>query len=276
MQMLCHHRSAGCVVMRRGRCLLRCAAVWVLVAWSCAALAQPPGGVSPQDKVFQEVVQWVVRTQQVSPTDFSFAPMDSRVQLQGCALPLVMDSPFSSRETVRVRCLGNPTWQLYLRVLFKPSATAQGNSNSNSNSKSSTPEPPGSTPAAVVRQVVVGRQLLRAGTVLSADLLQEQEYVGSGLDPQAVVSLKDVLNGEMVRDALAGVPLRSHDVRRALLVKIGQSVILTVGQGGGFSITARVEALQDGRMGEQVRLRNPESGRLISGVVTGPNTARGL
>jgi len=29
-------------------------------------------------------------------------------------------------------------------------------------------------------------------------------------------------------------------------------------------------------LGEQIRLKNPESGRLISGVVTGPNALKGL
>ncbi len=268
--MLCHHRSACSVVTRKACCALRYVALLMGAAWGGVALAQAPVVVSPQNMVFQEVAQWVVQTQQVSAAQFSFAPMDSRVQLQGCNLPLVMDLPFSSRETVRVRCLGNPTWQLYLRLLFKPAAMALVNS------KPAASESPGSKPAAPRRQIVVGKQLLRVGTVLSADLLQEQEHVGPGLDPQAAASIKDVLNGEMVRDVLAGVPLRSHDVRRALLVKRGQSVILTVSQGSGFSITARVESLQDGRMDEQVRLRNPESGRLLSGVVTGPSAARGL
>jgi flagella basal body P-ring formation protein FlgA len=68
--------------------------------------------------------------------------------------------------------------------------------------------------------------------------------------------------------------LRSHDVKRALLVKQGQSVLLTIFLGNGLSVTARVDALQDGRMGEQVRLKNPDSGRLVSGIVTGPNAAR--
>jgi len=38
----------------------------------------------------------------------------------------------------------------------------------------------------------------------------------------------------------------------------------------------RVQAEQDGYKGEQIRLKNTESGRLISGVVTGPNALRGL
>jgi flagella basal body P-ring formation protein FlgA len=79
-----------------------------------------------------------------------------------------------------------------------------------------------------------------------------------------------------VRDIAPGVPLRAYDLRRAVLVKQGQSVVLTVGQGSGFSITARVEALQDGKMGDQIRLKNPDSGRSLSGIVTGPSAVRGL
>ena len=57
---------------------------------------------------------------------------------------------------------------------------------------------------------------------------------------------------------------------------MGKIVQLTISQAGGFSISARVEALQDGRLGDQVRLKNLESGRLVTGVVTGPNAASGL
>jgi flagella basal body P-ring formation protein FlgA len=126
------------------------------------------------------------------------------------------------------------------------------------------------------KQVVVGKLLLRRGTLLTADMLSEIEYSAQGLDPQAVSSVRDLENAEIIRDMPAGTPLRSHDVRRAVLVKQGQSVLLTVTQGNGFSITARVDALQDGKMGEQIRLKNPESGRILSGIVTGPNAAKGI
>jgi flagella basal body P-ring formation protein FlgA len=49
-----------------------------------------------------------------------------------------------------------------------------------------------------------------------------------------------------------------------------------VGNSKDFQITIRMEALQDGRLGEQVKLKNPESGRQVSGVVTGPNLVKGL
>lgn len=234
------------------------------------AQAQAPVG---QAKLLTEVGKWVQQTQQLAPEQFSFAPMDSRVQLQSCDRALLMDLPFASRETVRVRCLGPASWQLYLRLVFTPGfnpglTTAMPVT-------SVTPSS-GSSMVAAGRKVVVGKLLLRAGTIVTPDLLTEVEHSGQGLDSQVVTSVKDLENGEMVRDVPAGAPLRSHDVRRTVLVKQGQMILLSVGEPGGFAITARVEALQDGRMGEQVRLKNSESGRLITGIVTGPNAARGL
>lgn len=250
----------------------------MLTALLLACLVQPAAAQlpsqlpaqAPQAKLLVEVGKWVQQTQQLRPDQFSFAAMDSRVQLHSCDRALVMDLPFASRETVRVRCLGQPGWQLYLRLVFDPALSSGPLTAVASSPASGSPVP------VPVRKVVVGKQLLRAGTLVSVDLLTEIEHSGQGLDSQVVSSVKDLENGEMVRDVPAGMPLRSHDVRRAVLVKLGQTILLSVSGGGGFAISARVEALQDGRLGEQVRLKSPESGRLLTGVVTGPNTARGL
>ena len=131
-------------------------------------------------------------------------------------------------------------------------------------------------PAAALRRVVVARQLLRAGSLVTADMLVEVDVPAAGLDGQVLRTIKEAENGETVREIASGVPLRSYDLRRAVLVKMGKIVQLTISQAGGFSISARVEALQDGRLGDQVRLKNLESGRLVTGVVTGPNAVSGL
>jgi flagella basal body P-ring formation protein FlgA len=241
------------------------------MAWGDSVLAQGP---SAPEKLLSEVGQWVQQTQQLEANQFSFAPLDGRVQLQSCDRPLQMDTPFASRETVRVRCLGSPNWQLYLRVVLKP-GVAPGLSSQNAPAPSNASPTPSSATAAS-RRVVVATQALRAGSLASRDLLREIEVPVQGLDPQALTSIKDVENSELVRDVVPGVPIRSYDIRRAVVVKQGQSVMLTVGQGNGFSITARVEAMQDGKIGDQIRLKNPDSGRLLTGIVTGPNAARGL
>jgi len=292
MQLLCHWLKE----VPAAQALLRLLRGLVLMALSLpffSSLAQTESPPPVQDKLLAEVGQWVQQSYRLGAEQFSFAPMDARVQLQSCDRPLVIDSPFATRETVRVRCLGTPYWQLYLRLTLKPGVTigAAPVTPASSASSASTPAKPASAPLVIapviakapaasappaLRKVVVGRQLLRAGTALSPEMLEEQEIAAPGVDLQAVVSIKDLEYGEMVRDMQAGVPLRSHDVRRATLVKQGQAVILTIGQSGGFVISARVEALQDGKMGEQIRLKNPESGRIITGVVTGTGTARGF
>ncbi len=260
---------------------------WWVVLWSLligCAYGQTDASNALQSKLLSEVGQWAQKTHQLEADQFSFAPLDARVQVQTCDRPLVMDLPFATRETVRVRCLGSPYWQLYMRLLLKPGVTVAGVQASAQqglgpaapgNVAATMPKAAASAPP-VMRKVVVAKQLLRSGISVTPDMLEEQEVPAQGVDLQAVTSVKDLENGEMVRDMQAGVPLRSHDVRRAILVKQGQIVILTVGQSSGFAISARVEALQDGKMGEQIRLKNPESGRILSGVVTGPNAARGL
>ena len=273
MQLLCHllftsaRTGLGCGARRLGALLL-----WACcLAWGGSVLAQGPAA---PEKLLSEVGQWVQQTQQLEANQFSFAPLDGRVQLQSCDRPLLMDTPFASRETVRVRCLGSPNWQLYLRVVLKP-GVAPGLASQNAPAASNA-SPAAASATATSRRVVVASQPLRAGSLASRDLLREIDVPAQGLDPQALASLKDVENSEMVRDVAPGVPIRSYDIRRAVVVKQGQSVMLTVGQGNGFSITARVEALQDGKIGDQIRLKNPDSGRLLTGIVTGPNAARGL
>ena len=287
-QVLCHWlRDAAAVCSGEGRRLLR-SIPWLLVL-GCA-YGQTDVSNVPQNKLLSEVSQWAQKTHQLEADQFSFAPLDGRVQVQTCDRALVMDLPFATRETVRVRCLGSPYWQLYMRLVLKPGVTLAGTppgatqlpapsaSAASASPASVAPVPAKAVASAaiVMRKVVVAKQLLRSGTMLNSDQLQEQDVPAQGVDLQAVTSVKDLENGEMVRDVPAGVPLRSYDVRRAILVKQGQIVILTVGQNSGFAISARVEAMQDGKMGEQIRLKSSESGRILSGVVTGPNAARGL
>lgn len=214
-----------------------------------------------QDQLLTQVRQWVAQTQNSTPTQVQIAPLDPRVQVQTCPQPLAMDLPFASRETVRVRCT-QPPWQLYLRL--QPGSVGQVEATQTA------------VDATATRQTVVTRHLIQRGTRLQPAMLEEVELPALGMDLNAVASLRDLLHGEVVRDIPAGQVLRSNDIRRSILVKQGQSALMMVGQNSGFQITVRVQALQDGRMGEQIRLKNPDSGRLLTGTVTGPNAVRGL
>lgn len=237
------------------------------VAPSAAAAAAVAAAATPQEKMLVQVRQWVAQSQNIRPSQVEVLPIDPRVKVLECPQPLTLDLPFASRESVRVRC-GQPAWQLYLRVqTTSPSAAAAATA--------AAAKPAAAAPIAE-KTTVVARQLIQRGTLLQPAMLEEVIRPAQGLDPQAVSSLKDLLYSEATRDVPAGQVLRSSDFRRAVLVKQGQSALMSVGQDKGFQITVRVEALQDGRMGEQIRLKNPDSGRLLTGTVTGPNAVRGF
>ena len=238
--------------------------------------AQSSPQVGSQASMFNQVKSWMAETHKVKAEEVTIAPLDPRVQVQACSKTLSVDHPFSSKDTVRVRCV-DPLWQVYLQVAMPAqSPVAQANASVGSSGKPSASGSPNAPAAPVVKTVVVPKRLIQRGTIIEAEMLEEVSQAAGNVDNSMLQSLKDALTAEAVRDLSAGQALRSSDIRRAILVKQGQLVTMNVGDKSGFLITVRVEALQDGRMGEQVKLKNTESGRLISGVVVGPNLVKGL
>ena len=237
---------------------------WLFIsAMTSAAYAK---SASPAETMAEQVKQWLSQTHSVNSKEVTIAPLDERLKVQACAKPLTVDHPFQSKETVRVRC-SEPTWQLYLQVKLPNSGFVSAN-----NSNGATTQ----NPSVVPKTVVVARRLIQRGAILQPDMLEEVQASPGNADTQLLSSLKDAQNAELTRDIAAGQALRISDIRRAVMVKQGQSVMFSVGNGKEFQISIRMEAMQDGRLGEQVRLKNPDSGRQVSGVVTGLNSAKGL
>jgi len=252
-------------------------ATWFM-GWG-VGFAQTSPQIGSQASLFNQVKSWMAETHKVKAEEVTIAPLDPRVQVQNCSKSLAVDHPFSSKDTVRVRCV-DPVWQVYLQVAMPaPPPVAQTNAAATNSGKpfvSGASNTPPAVTAPIVKTVVVPKRLIQRGTVIEADMLEEVTQTGGNVDNSMLQSLRDVLTAEAVRDLSAGQALRSSDIRRAILVKQGQLVTMNVGEKSGFLITVRVEALQDGRMGEQVKLKNTESGRQISGVVVGPNLVKGL
>jgi flagella basal body P-ring formation protein FlgA len=219
--------------------------------------------VKAQEAVLQQAKVWVGQTQNVPLEQLVVAPLDSRLKVETCEREVRFDYPFLNRQSVRARC-DAPSWQLFLQVTTRGVASAS-------------PTPPNTTtPGLVMRTVWVSPHMLKRGTVIQPGLLQQATQALPAGDTQLVADPREVHNMELLRDWPANTPLRSYDVKPTQLVKRGQQVLVSVGEGRGFQITVRAEAQQDGLMGEQIRLKNLESGRMLSAVVSGPSTAKGI
>ncbi len=250
--MLCRHQNL--LQKRSGIGLSLGFALWLGMAMPCWSQASGP------EDLQHKVKHWIAQTQGAPMDQIHMAPMDARLKFEPCQRAILFDHPFNNRQTVRARC-EQPAWQHYVQVSIK------GQSGS---------PPAAGSPQTVQRQVWVSTQLLKRGTVIQPGLLKQTDMALSPSETQVVQDLKDVSNMELLRDLPANTPLRSYDVKASLMVRRGQQVLVSVGEGKGFSITVRAEAQQDGLMGEQIRLKNTESGRSLSAVVTGFNAAKGL
>ena len=244
----------------------------ILRACVCAAslLSLPLAlAATPQQQMSAALTAWVAEQNGVGADRVLVGPLDPRVPVQPCAGGYRFDYPFVNRDSVRVRCL-KPNWQLFVKVAFANPGTVAAPANA------AAPRPAApAAPAAEIRQVVVAASNLSAGQVLQPQHLKMDALEADKITRAHYVDATGLEGQEVLRPIRAGDAIRNTDVRPALLVKKGDMVVMTVGSPETFQISVKAEALQDGRLGEQVKLRNPESGRTLSATVTGKGTARG-
>jgi flagella basal body P-ring formation protein FlgA len=245
----------------------------------CLLAAPGVQAASPQEMLVGETAKWVASQNEVPVDQVIVAPLDTRVAVQPCASQYIFDYPFVNHESVRARCL-KPAWQLYIKVGF-----TQVNQPAPANTKPSTsPAQPNNTAPARTsavqaapesRMVLVAASNLTPGQLLQPEMFKLEKMDADKINRAHLLEATGLEGQELVRALRAGEPVRNVDLRPAVLVKRGELVQLTVGKAGEFQISVRLEAMQDGRLGEQIKLRNTESGRILGGVVTGKGSVRG-
>jgi len=238
----------------------RCCWAVIALVWhaSVGAAADSPTPTPALEALQQQAVQWASNHPAFKGRSVHVAPLDSRLTVQNCQQTLQFDQPFPGQPSVRARC-AQPQWQLFITL-------NNGNAPSPVNAQG--------LPAPSLQKVLVAKELLKRGTFVTASMFTATEMPAPGMESQLIADPKLLVNMELVRDLTPNTPLRTFDVKTAVLVKRGQEVQVTAGEGQGFSITMRAEAQQDGGLGEQIRLKNTESGRSLTATITGPNTAR--
>jgi flagella basal body P-ring formation protein FlgA len=240
---------------------LVCASVLMGAAWG-PTLAQTAPTANPGWAALEQgAKQFVVETYKLDPSAVNIMPMDHRIKFEACTQAISFDQPFGNKQSVRARC-AQPAWQHFVMVQTRANLVSQG--------------APVSANNTVTRMVWVSAQSLKRGTTVQAHMFKVLEQTVPAHETRFVNDERELLNTELVRDLPANTPLKLQDIKASTMVKRGQQVTVAVGEGKGFLITVRAEAQQDGLLGDQIRLKNPESGRSLTAVVTGVNMARGL
>lgn len=166
--------------------------------------------------------------------------IDSRLSLAPCTIPL---EPFSGNSNssanmiVGVRCEGVQPWKIYVPVRV-----------------------------AIYKKVVVASNPLNKGIPLTADDLRLTEQNTANLT-SGFYTEKDALIGKVLtRSVSAGMPLTNAYLENPVLIQRGQMVTLIVKK-GELEVTSHGIALNKGRIGDVIAVKNTSSKRVIEGTV---------
>ncbi len=168
-------------------------------------------------------------------------PPDERLRLPACAAPLA-EIPEGQRlwgwTQVRVRCPGEGGWSVSVRTRVQ-----------------------------IMVPAIVTRRAVQAGHILEAADIHSGEVDLTGLQRPALREAAQAI-GKVVRVGLAaGQAVGAEHLKLPVVVRRGASleVTATVGQ---VSVTSAGTAMQDGAVGELIRVKVP-GGRTVQGLVTG-------
>jgi len=122
----------------------------------------------------------------------------------------------------------------------------------------------------VVTQDNIVRNQVITPSMVAIEIRPERQLRGAPLTRP-----EEAIGFEATRTLRIGTILGASDLRAADLVRKGENVTLTITR-GALSISVDTIAMEDAKLGEQVLLKNSDSGKEIRGIVTGRHQARGL
>lgn len=113
---------------------------------------------------------------------------------------------------------------------------------------------------------------IRSGDTLTADMVVERKLVASGAAIRAHFTSQDKVVGKVARRPLAvGAAIPLNALRDAHVFKEGERVVVEY-TSGGLSIRSMGVALQPGTVGQHVRVRNADTGVIVTGVARADGT----
>lgn len=167
--------------------------------------------------------------------------LDPRLKLAECNEPMQFKLHGARRDyghlTVRARCEGEKPWTIYV-----------------------------SANVDVQTAVVVASRPLQRGDIVNASMVELQQRSLNGLGQHFYQTLGDVLGKQVIHSTSGQRVLRGNMLDEAMAIKRGDKVII-VARSDALAVKMNGTALADGQKGEQIRVRNNRSQRIIKAEV---------
>ena len=219
------------------------AALTLLSVFAITATAnQKP--LETRENIFRAAKEGVLQMpeiQALSNPEITRTQLDNRTRLTACPGPLMAEPTHRSfrggRLTMKVSCEHEISWSIYVPVSVTSDMT-------------------------VVR---VNRSLPR-GTILSKHDLQALLVKRSPAHLPLIDHVEEAIGSALKRPLTAGTELQHSMLEAPVVIKRGDQTVIAAGN-AQLSVRMTGKALQDGAIGEQIRVQNLASKRTIQGEV---------
>jgi len=221
----------------------------VMLAGLIGITAVHAEGIQPLDTIYAAAKDFLVsRNPGQQALQIEAGPLDARLALTACEAPLEAFMPPGSstygNTTVGVRCPGAKPWSVYVPVKIKVSTAV----------------------------VVAARPLMRGAQLSVADLTTATLDAGS-LPPDYLTDPQQAVGQQLKRPLLSGMAVAAGMLDTPRMVRRDERVTI-LAEEGGLEVRMAGLALEDGALGQPIKVRNLVSKRIVGGVIAAPGIVK--
>ncbi len=174
-----------------------------------------------------------------------------------CDGDFVVEKAFGDWKTVRVICRQENAWDIYVRTGYQSEAPAKADKSPEKSEKSDNLD--------LMQRIIVVRPVSRGDLLTREDLgLQTLSRSGGG----GFTEIDELVGRRAKKSLRAGLVLHDRHLQPDWMVHAKQSVSV-VNNAGGIEVTTAGIALENGRLGDLVKVRNLSSNSILHGFVAG-------
>lgn len=179
--------------------------------------------------------------------DIKVSRLDPRLKLAKCSesknIKVNGNQTKTANISVRVSCNGESPWSIFVPARID-----------------------------VLQEVVTATRDIYKGTILKADDLSLTVRNTSNLGFGYAKSTTGLIGNAVTRNISSGGVIRLNHVSEPIAITRGDKITLEAGN-GGLSVATSAIAMSDGKVGEQIRVKNAQSKRVIEAFVVAPGRA---
>jgi len=203
------------------------------------AFAKEYQQISSIKKVITQYILNNIDTQQ--DFEITVTSLDNRLKLPKCTIPLETYSRYSTLKagslSIGVRCRGKQPWSLYNSAKLK-----------------------------IYKSVLVLKENIGRNTLITADLVTFERKANTKLSRGYFTDFSPLQGAISIRHLQAGAVLRPTQFISQKLIKKGDKVTIRA-KSKSFTIQMSGHALSDGKLGDQIRVKNSRTKKIVEGTV---------